>query len=117
MEMVEAMMERIEIVQAEGAGGLDRVSGSVWIQEYRGPGSYTSRSSFFWPYTQHSEVSRARDQTLATAAIPPGSFTRHQSGNSFLLFSSHCLLLLCICDHRWFNNPPTAAESYISHVS
>ena len=79
MEMVEAMMERIEIVQAEGAGGLDRVSGSVWIQEYRGPGSYTSRSSFFWPYTQHSEVSRARDQTLATAATQATAVTRLDS--------------------------------------
>lgn len=41
---MEAILEAIEVVQAEDAGGLDGDSDIVWIQEYLGLGSYTSRT-------------------------------------------------------------------------
>lgn len=44
VEIVEAILGAIEVVQAEDAGGLDGDGDIVWIQEYLGPGSYTSRT-------------------------------------------------------------------------
>lgn len=47
VEIAAAILEVIEVVQAEDAGGLEADSDIVWIQEYLGLGSYTSRTCWW----------------------------------------------------------------------